>query len=407
MPSQRGAQQARPQPNGRGAPPPARAFRIGVQSTDEIDYDDTRNLTTSTQDLPVLNVPPAGFLQNLFVLLNYTVAANAVATVVVKEDYPWSIIDTITFEDVNNAPILGPFTGWDLMIANKYGGYTFCDDPRLSPVYRSDTLTGTNATASSTAFCLRIPVELVQRDSLGALPNKSGTAMFKVRIRLAASGSIYTTPPTTLGSVRTRIEQSDWWEPDQTDLKGRPLAQNPPAVQTTQYWSKVDYLVSAGSLRQKFDRVGYLIRNHIVVLRDTTLTRSGGETDFPDPFLLRVEGNTLITRLRDIWRQRMANDGYLGASPSGSVTATPVSIADNYTGASIGVASKDNGVYVEPYCRDFTHKPGWETRRGYLATSSAARIEAQGTIGGAGAHTLTIITNDVAPANGDDAQLTV
>lgn len=391
---------------GQKAPPAVRAFRIGVQSTDEIDYDETRTLTASTQDLPVLNVPPAGFLQDLYLLVEYTVAGNAVATVVVTEDYPWNLIDTVTFEDVNNAPILGPFTGWDLYIADKYGGFNHVDDPRLSPVYRLDTLTGTNATASSTAFVLRIPVELVQRDGLGALPNKSGTAMFKVRTRLAASGAVYTTPPTTLGSFRLRIQQADWWEPETTDMKGRPLAQNPPAVQTTQYWSKVDYTVSAGSLRQKFDRVGYLVRNFVFVLRAAG-SRSTGETNFPDPFLLRVEGNTLVTRLRAIWRQQMASLGYLGGHAAGSASATPASIGDNYSGANLAVPSKDNGVYVLPFCRDFAHRPGQETRRGYLMTSSSARIEAQGTIGGSGSHTFTVITNDVAAAGGDDAAITV
>lgn len=407
MPQQTASRGMPGMPQQKQAPAPSRAFRIGVQSTDEIDYDDTRNVTTSTQDLPVLNLPPAGFLQDIYVLIDYTVSANAIATVVVKEDYPWNIIDTITFEDVNNAPIVGPFTGWDLMIANKYGGYTFSDDPRQSPVYRADTLTGTNATASSASFVVRIPIELVKRDALGALPNKSGTAMFKVRVRIAASGTIYTTAPTTLGTIRTRIQQSDWWEPDATDLKGRPLSQNPPAVQTTQYWSKVDYTINSGSVRQKLDRVGYLVRNHVVVVRDSTGSRSQGEADFFDPFILRVEGNTLITRLKALWRHRMADNGYMGATPSGSVSATPVSVGDNYTGANIGVASKDNGVYVEPYCADFAHKPGWETRRGYLELSSAARVEIQGTLGGSGVHTVTVITNDVAPANGDDALLTV
>jgi hypothetical protein len=402
------------QRGGTKAPTPAtRPFRVGVQSTDEVDYDDTRALTTSTQDLPPLNVPPAGFLQNLYVLIEYTVAGNAVATVAVTEDYPWNLIDTIQFDDVNNASIFGPFTGWDAYIANKYGGYTFCDDPRHSPVYRLDTLTGTNATASSTAFVLRIPVELVQRDGLGALPNKSGTAMFKVKLRLAASGSVYTTPPTTLGTVRTRIQQADWWEPDATDLKGRPQSQNPPAVQTTQYWSKVDYTVNAGSVRQKLDRVGYLIRNLIFVARDSSATtkRANGETNFFDPFMLRVEGNTLITRLKKIWLQEIANWGYLGGSVTGAVTATPLSVGDNYTGSAAAIAtqSKDNGVYVQPFCADFAHKPGWETRRGYLATAAAARVEVQGTLlgGGTSPYTLTAITNDVSPVNGDDAAITV
>lgn len=391
--------------------PPTRAFRIGVQSTDEINYDETRTLLTSTVDLPVLQIPPAGFLQDVYILAEYTVAANAIATVGVTEDYPFNLFDTVTFEDVNNAPICGPFGGWDLYCLNKYGGYAFVDDARMSPVYRLDTLSGTNATASSAAFVLHIPVEMVQRDALGSLPNKSGTAMFKLRMRLAASGSVYSTPPTTLGSMRVRVQQADWWEPDAHDLKGRPLAQNPPAVQTTQYWSKIDYTVNAGSIRQKFDRVGYLIRNLIFVLRDSSAStkRVNGEANFPDPFMLRVEGNTLVTRLKQLWRHRIAQDGYLGSIPSGSITSTPVSVADNYSGASIGVGSKDNGVYVLPFNKDFSAKPGWETRRGLFETSSAARVEAQGTIGGAGTspYTLTVITNDIAPANGDDALLTV
>ena len=404
---------ARPKParGGTAQQQAPRAFRIGVQSTDEIDYDDSRALTASTQDLPVLNIPPAGFLQDIYILSQGTVAGNAVVTVAVTEDFPWRAFDTITFEDVNNAPICGPITGWDLYIINKYGGYTFNDDPRMSPIYRLDTLGGTTATASSWEFCLRVPVELVKRDSLGALPNKSGTAMFKLRMRLAASGTLYTTPPTTLPTVRTRVQQADWWEPDAADLKGRPLAQNPPAVQTTQYWSKVDYVVNVGSVRQKFDRVGYLIRNLLFVLRDASATpRASGETNWFDPFTLRVEGNNLIVRLKDVWLQRISDNGYIGDA-GGSVAAAPrTGIGDNYTGAvaALNTLSKDNGVYVEPFCLDFAHKPGYETRRGYLATSSAARVEAQGTIpGGTGPLTFTVITNDVAPANGDDAMLTV
>lgn len=391
--------------------PPTRAFRIGVQSTDEINYDEQRLMLTSTIDLPVLQIPPAGFLQDIYILAELSVTANAIATVGVTEDYPFNLFDTITFEDVNNAPICGPFNGWDVYVLNKFGGYAFVDDARLSPVYRVDTLTGTNATASSTAFVLHIPVELVQRDSLGSLPNKSGTAMFKLRMRLAASGNVYSTPPTTLGTMRVRVQQADWWEPDSFDLKGRPLAQQPPAVQTTQYWSKVDYTVNAGSIRTKFDRVGYLVRNYIFVLRDSSSTakRVNGEANWPDPFALRVEGNTLVTRLKAIWRHRIAADGYLGSTPAGALTSTPVSIGDNYTGANLGTPSKDNGVYILPFNKDFSAKPGWETRRGYFETSSAARIEAQGTIGGGGTspYTLTVITNDVAPANGDDALLTV
>jgi hypothetical protein len=363
--------------------PTARAFRIGVQSHEELNYDETRTLTASTVDLPVLNVPPAGFLRGIYVMANGTTAANA-AAVTFAADGPFNVFDSITLEDVNSAPIIGPITGFDLYVINKYGGYRFQDDPKMSPVYTA--VTGSGATGGSFSFVLRLPVELVNRDSLGSLPNKSGTAMFKVRTRLSANATVYGVAPTSAPSVRVRLIQVDWWDPDTTDLKGRPLAQNPPAVQTTQYWSKAAFPINAGAVRQQLERVGYLVRNIVFIQTDAAGSRTAGDTNFLDPFTLQVEANNLLTRPKDLWRHMMAQDyGY------GAAVDTP--------------GGRDSGVYVLPFNHDFGLKPGAETRRGYLPTSSAARLEVQGTSGGAG--TLVVLTNDVAPGNGDDAQLTV
>jgi hypothetical protein len=352
-----------------------------VQSHEEINYDETRTLTASTLDMPVLNVPPAGFLRDLYLIFEGTTAANE-ADAAFSENGPFNVIDSITLEDVNSAPIIGPIDGYDLYIINKYGGYRFQEDPKKSPVYSA--VTGTGGTGGSFAFILRLPVELVNRDSLGSLPNKSGTAMFKVRTRLSAASTVYSTAPTSAPSVRMRITQVDWWDPDATDLKGRPLAQQPPAVQTTQYWSKAAFPVSSGAVRQQLERVGYLVRNLIFVLVDNSGDRS--DANFPDPLIFQFEANTLITRNRILWQHKIAEDyGY---------DAT----ADTAGG-------RDVGVYPLPFCLDFGLKPGAESRRGYLPTSSAARLEVQGTLGGAG--TLRVLTNDVAPGNGDDAQLTV
>jgi hypothetical protein len=369
-----------------GAPAPAaRAFRIGVQSHDEINYDQTAATTASTQDLQVLNIPPAGFLRGLYVDVVGTTAGNA-ATVTFAQDGPFNVIDSITLEDVNSAPIVGPLNGFDLYLINKYGGYTFSDDPKNSPSYAATT--GAGATGGSFAFVLRVPVELVNRDAIGCLPSKSGTAMFKLRMRLAATATVYGVAPTAAPSVRVRVQQVTWWDPDPVDLKGRPQAQNPPAVQTTQYWSKSVLTVPAGQIRQPLERVGYLIRNWVFALRDSTQSRTVGETDWLDPFAVQFEANMLITRLARVWRHQIAqNYGYGGAIDA--------------------VGGRDSGVFVEPFCLDFGLKPGAETRRGYLPTSSAARVEIQGTVGGSGNHTLTVLTNDVAPGNGDDASLTV
>lgn len=375
-----------PPANGKAQQPvPTRAFRVGVQSHDEINYDESKLMTAGSQDFPVLNIPPAGFLRGLVVRVEAITAGNAAATAF-TEDGPFIALDTITLEDVNSAPIVGPINGYDLYVINKYGGYTHNDDPKNQPRFLATT--GAGATGGSFRFVLRVPVELVNRDALGSMPNKSGTAMYKLRMRLSPSATIYATAPTALPTVNVKVQQVDWWDPDATDLRGRPLAQNPPAVQTTQYWVKNTWSVPAGALRQQLERVGYLIRNLIFILEDTAGARSVGETDFPDPFTLLFEANILVQRLKDVWTWNIAQQyGYGGATFDAA-------------------GARDNGVFVEPFCLDFGLKPGAETRRGYLPTSSAARVEAQGTIGGAGAHTLTVLTNDVAPAR-DEAELVV
>ena len=394
----------RPGNQGGKAAPKPRPFRIGVQSKDEIDYDVTVTGATSTQDLPVLNIPPAGFLRGLYVIVE-TIAGNTGSVAVAfKEDAPFNVLETITLEDVNNQPIVGPISGHDLMLINKYGGYAGYADPRgaVGPAYYALSGVGTTAAQQSSAqggaysFVLRVPVELVQRDGLGSLPNKSGTSMFKLRMRVNTIANVYATAPGAANPAihRIRVQQVNWWDPPETDLKGRPLAQNPPAVQTTQYWSKQSYPVAAGQSRQGLQRVGFLLRNLIFILRDTSGTRSGsGDSAWPDPFTLQFEAIQLIVRARILWLKLMAERYGVNRAEA---LAGGTALADTFI--------RDNAVYVEPFTLDFGLAPGAETRMGYLPTSSASRLEVQGTLG-TGAGTLTTLTNDVAPANGDDLQI--
>ena len=376
------AQQVKPRP-----------FRIGVQTKDEIDYDQTVTGTTSTQELPVLNVPPAGFLRGLYVIVETSAGNTGTVSVAFQPDGPFNVLSSISLEDVNNQPIIGPFTGYDLYLVNKYGGYVFQNDPKMapSPAYFQVTGAGTTAASPGTAqggaytFILRLPVELVARDGLGSLPNKSGTSMFKVRTRIAATATVYSTAPGSTWVTRVRMEQVNWWDPPQADLKGRALAQNPPAVQTTQYWSKSSFSIASSQSRQQLERVGFLIRNLIFILRDSNGSRTAsGDTNFPDPFTLQFEAIQHIVRLKTLWTKMMAE-------------------VYGYNAAKEAAGGLELGVYVEPYNRDFSGSPGSETRMGYLATSSASRLEVQGTFGGAG--TLDVLTNDVAPPAGDDMAL--
>lgn len=366
------------------APVMKRPFVAGTRRVDKATYDESKVLTAGTQDLRTYECDPNGFLRGAYILVTCVTAANA-AAVTFSANGPENVIDTITFNDTNNKPLLGPMTGWDLKEAVKFGGYQYQSDARLSPIYSATT--GAGATGGSFTFVLLLPVELVARDGLGSMPNKSSSATFDVSIRLSASTIPYGVAPTTPGTVRVRIQQFGWMDPNATDMKGNQVQQNPPAVQTTQYWAKQTYAINSGAFSQRLQGIDSYVRNLIFIL-DAAGSRTTGDADFPDPFTLLYETSLPIQRIKDIWRHMIgAQWGYNGVTPD------------------VGGA-RDYGVYPESYCGDFSLLPGAETRLGYLPVSSSTTLNISGSIGGAGAHTLTVLVNKVVPANGDPMLLT-
>jgi hypothetical protein len=322
----------------------------------------------------------------VYIMVDATSLTNVATVANTNNNAPFSVIDSVTFEDTNSKPIVGPFNGYDLYIVNKYGGYFNNSDPKASSIYTN--VTGAAGTITFN-FVLRIPVELVARDALGALPNKSGTNKFKVRIRLAPIAAVYSTPPTNAPSVRVRMVQDGWYEPNMTDLKGRPLAQNPPAVQTTQFWTKGTYNLATGDQRQQIQQgLGYLLRNMLFInYPSASLTRDAtSDGNFPNPATVQFEANDMITRPAALWRDLIARQF-------------------NYTGTTEAANGRDYSVYPLPFNLDFGLQPGAETRRGYLPTSDASRFEFRGTFGAA--TNFTVLANYVAPANADDASITV
>jgi len=366
--------QAKPDAAGQTKPPVLlRPFRIGVQKIDDDVYDQSVTLTNGVQSLtPQYAIPSTGYLDDVYLLVENAVTATATASGqgAPTENAPFNVIDQFTFTDTNSSEIIGPINGWDLAMISKWGGYCFNDDPRAN----ADIFTApTSATASGSAngsfsFCLRVPIELVPRDALGAQPNKSSSTPFKIKIQVAAISTVYTTSATQAGSCRFRMMPKSYWEPTATDGSGNPIANQPPGVNTTQYWTKTPIQGLSGTLNADLtNAVGFPVRNLMFCLttQETTPSRAHGETDFPSPFRLQVQSNTTIDRLKQIWKKEIT-ENY------------------GYTVAGDGAGQKDNGVYVEPYCLDFGPKPGWETRRGYFRTTDGMRLKAKGQIGTTG-----------------------
>lgn len=361
-----------------------RPFVAGTRSVDKSTYDESKVITASTQTLRTYECDPNGFLGGAYILVECVTATNA-ATVAFQPNAPFNVLDQITFNDTNNKPIVGPMSGFDLYVATKYGGYAHSDDAKQSPVY--SVTTGAGATGGSFTFILRLPVELVHRDGIGSLPNKSASATYDVSIQIAPSASIYSTAPTNAGTVRVRIAQFGWMDPNTTDMKGNPVNQNPPGVQTTQYWAKQTYPLNNGFVSFRLGGIDSMLRNLIFIL-DNAGVRTTADADFPDPFTFGYETSQPVNRIKNVWRHMIGEDfGYVGT----------VDLA----------GGRDSGVYPLPYNKDFGLKPGAETRMGYLPVSSATTLNVSGTMGSSGSSkTLTVLVNKVVPANGDPMVLT-
>lgn len=369
---------------GKNAPVILRPFVAGTRQGDKSTYDQTRQLLTSTIDLPTYECDPNGFLGGAYILVEAASSGNSAAVAFVA-DGPFSVIDTITLNDTNNKPIIGPMTGHDLYTFLKHAGYNFVDDAKQSPVY--SVTTGSGGTGGAFSFILQLPIEIVKRDALGALPNKSASATFDVAIRLSPLSNLYSTAPTVAPTVRLRIEQFGWMDPSDTDIRGNAVAQNPPAVQTTQYVQKQTYTLNAGPISQRLIGIDGLVRNLMFELRDGSGSRAQGDADFPDPFVLQYETSTPVNRLRTIWRDMIAKlYGYFNTVET--------------------AGGRDYALYPLTYCQDFCHKPGYETRLGYLPFSSATTANISGTISGSGAHTLIVFVNKVIPGGGDPLAIT-
>ncbi len=323
-------------------------------------------ITASAQQVGPVDVSAMGFLRNIVLTVQATGGVGA--GVVAKEDAPWTAITSISLEDVNGRPIVGPLDGYDLYLINKWGGIGMSVgifDPALK-----QSFSAVGASGGNFSFILRIPVEITAHDGLGSLPNLTASATYKLRYSINASANIYSTPPaTTLPTVRVRAHLEAWSQPRGTDPKGTPNETVPPMVGTTSFWSKSVFNITAGEQRVPITRTGNLLRNIIFIFRNTTPARN--TTNSPDPMRLEWDNKILDNWLQTMWLDQMQ---------------------ERYGQAA------DTGVLVYDFIHDADGRPGNENRHLYIPTVQGTRFEYVGTFGVAG--TLTILVNDVAPAGG-------
>lgn len=358
--------------------------RASMEHREPCGIDVTRTLLTSgAQDLGVFDIPAYGYIRNIVLVVT---ASGAAGSPTFHEDFPFSAVTNIALTEPNGAVIAQFNSGYDLYLANKWGGYAniIAADPKLSP-------TTTTSATGNFAYVLRIPVEISGRDGLGCLPNQNAAATFKLRMSLAsgaASAGLYgATAPTTQPNVRVQVYLEAWDQPE-TSVAGMTNQITPPAMNTTQFWSAQIFNVNAGAQTVRFTRVGNYVRNLICILRNTSTGRVGGQSDWPDPMQVFLDARPVDTASKTLITEQMFRRSGFGSRTPGGVLTT--ALANDTAGA------LDNGVWVYDFTHEFDQSLGQENRDLWLPTLGSTRVELQGTFGAAG--TLTVLTNDVAIA---------
>jgi hypothetical protein len=334
----------------------ANAFTKAARKKTETISDKSGNLSyTSTVRLDQIEVPATGYLRHLWLLVELATTAGTLAA-----DGPWNVLSSVVFTDVNGQALV-ELSGYQLFVANLFGGLTQHADPRYHPSY--------SVASGAPTFALRVPIEIIQRNALGSLPNLNSAQAYKLKIVLAAVPDVYSVLPT--GSVavayRVRVVAESWGNPPQSDIRGVPNVTTPPALGTTRNLTTEVKAVANGANTLRFSRVGNVIRNHFLITRDSGGVRNA--SIMPLEVSLLLDGNQIHRSPLTYLVQRMCE--LYGILP----------------------ADVPTGVYAMPYTDDFDGTPGEEAGDYWLTTTGATRLETQGTFRAAGS--LEIVTDDI------------
>lgn len=364
-----------------------RPFVTGTRTLESEVYTATATQTTGTQALTPYEFQVDGYLSGALIRVTGTTSANT-AAVAFNADGPFNVLQSITIEDIGGKQVLGPLDGWKLYVLNRFGGFMYNSDAKASGVYTATA--GTGATGGSYRFVLRVPIQVRRRDAMGSLANRNASATFKLKITLNNIASVYTTAPTAAPSINVQIQQQGWATSDQRDYKGNGASPTPNGIGSLLYTDVETIQLSAGSFNQRMSTFGGSLRLLVFELRDSAGSRAVGEADFPQLFEMEIDKVKVFSRSPVTWEHLMSEDYGTNSAAEGLAVAN----------------AKPDGVYVLHWLDDFGLQPGAENGFRYQPITPSTAVQLIGTIGGSGAHTLSITKNYMSPVNDDPRQLT-
>lgn len=368
------------------APPALRPFFTGSLDLETRTQTYTNTFSASAVPLPTFYPKTNGWLADLWIQLTSSGGVGA-GTLQTVNDGILGYLSVITLSDTGGQPILGPMNAWEFAMFVKWGGFSFSDDPRNSETFTEVSTTGNGQ------FTLHIPVQFVRAEPLGPLPNTNSNNAFALDITQASNSVVFSTPPvTTPPTVVITIYQDSYRQSSGKDAQNNATVTTPPGTGAVLYARRGTNTPTAGTQDFQLSQQEGSYRALVFVLKDSTGSRSVGDTDWPSPVQIYFNNDVPYDRVKSYWARRLERDyGY-------TKTLTP---------AVNPVGGRDLGVFTLNWITDGgSMQAGNEDRYKYLSVSAADTLGFRGTIGGSGVHTLLSLYNFVRPPGGNIRGLT-
>lgn len=329
------------------------------------------SVTAGQQDIQT-EIEGTGYMTGIVLDVRVTTAANA-ANVAYAEDAPWNALASVVLSDVSGE--IFNLSGFSLYILNKYGGFynhgtQIANSTDTNVYFRT---AGAVATGGSFRFKIRIPVAINNRNFLGLLGNQDRAMRYLLRSDLAPSGSIYTTPPTTPGTVVIDRYYESLTVPGKTNAQGVPQQQFPPKFGVQHFGTQTitpAAPLGGSTVNHYLQRIGNTIRMIALVFRSNG-TRANAEANMPTRLTWLLGDQTLFNDSTAYRRQVMFERYGFDADP---------------------------GVLVYDFVEDFLTQAGSEFGLDWLWTAGLVNLQVQVTYPagfGAANNSLTIITDDL------------
>jgi hypothetical protein len=314
-------------------------------------------------------VPAVGYIHGI--MLEVTLTGTGGTTPAFTADAPFNAIQQINFRNAAGVNLIAPVDGYSLYLINKYGGQQV---PGFGPYASPKFGLGYTATAPSAHYFLWLPLGIDAAEAYGAIPALASNANYQVELTFNAQSLITTSNPTLSVAVNATAFYFDL--PAAQNAAGVPQATNP-AGDATSIWNTEQPTITPGTQLVQSFNVGNVIRNHILIIRNSAGARID-TNGAPNLWELYLDNQPRFSISRSLFEDLMAR--WYGA-----------------TGAKDSVTGLDTGVYVFPYHALLGSMSGdpANTRAQLLPTLNATLLQFRAQDFGSAVSKLQILTQSV------------